>query len=182
MKRSRSLARPSRGLGIAIVISLCGCHQTISLGGDLQQAQRETTTSAATTTSLSDEGGSTSWETEDPVWETDDPPWESGGSTDSTSFGFESSTETLGTEGMGSDGETTGGLCTIDARDTECLSCVKTFCCPEAQSCNTDPDCACLLDCVAGPMPSGCTQGCEPNASASLLATCIAMSCPAACN
>jgi hypothetical protein len=165
--------RSRHRLSAVAALAICGCHQTISLGDDLRSTvAAETSTGgiadAETSTGSSDgDGTSTASET-----------------SGSMGGGGESSTNptTDGTGTTGSAAETTGGVCSPDPRDGECLSCVKTACCPETQSCNADPECDCMLECVTTPMPSSCAQTCEPNAAAAELATCIAMSCPADCN
>jgi hypothetical protein len=167
-----------RGGWAVHALVLCGCHQAISLGDDLRSSGPTDTSAASTmdamTSSVAD--ASTS---EASVSDT------SGASSGSTGADVASSTDSTAQTTSGSTeatSDTTGGFCSIDPRDSECLNCAKTLCCPEAQSCNADPGCDCLLDCVSEEMPSTCAQTCEPNASAANLASCIGMACPMACN
>lgn len=167
----RAVGRPG---WLTLVLMTPGCHQTISLGDDLRSSGGSTEVNASTTepststpaTSESEGADGSSGETGEA---TDSLSGAGGGSSDSTTE------STSGTTG--------GGACEPEPRDNECLNCAKGFCCFETQSCSSDPDCACLLDCVReNAEPSTCMARCEPNTQSSELATCLAMSCPGVCS
>lgn len=65
----------------------------------------------------------------------------------------DSSGTAAGTEGSGTAAETgTGGsggdICAPDGMDDECAACTKEMCCAELTTCEANPDCACLVQCV----------------------------------
>lgn len=96
-------------------------------------------------------------------------------------------TSTTGTGGAGGGGcsfDEMGGfggfgdVCMDMAGDDECLTCTRGACCSELQTCETDPECSCLLACfLEGVDPVCCLTQCGNSDAVSGLIDCVSPNC-----
>lgn len=139
--------------------------------GDTSGNSNATAASASATDSASESDPSTTTAT-DPTNSTDatDPtdvtatadttdPSSSGPDPDSsTGESSGTTTDATTTDGTDSSGTTEASQC--DAMGDPCAECVFESCCAEYLVCETDPDCACVLQCLLSNQgnPTTCTQ------------------------
>ena len=72
--------------------------------------------------------------------------------------------------------------CEPKPQDEQCVGCVKWFCCQAVESCAQDPECGCLLDCLAQNQPLLQCQGdCGASAAVAFLTMCAGDACLDAC-
>jgi len=89
---------------------------------------------------------------------------------------------TTTTSTMGVGGGANGELCNDAPDDTACVTCTRAGCCDELQVCQTDTDCACLLDCfLAGTDPIECINQCGQSDATNDLVGCASTSCATEC-
>lgn len=92
-------------------------------------------------------------------------------------------------DGDGGDGDGDGdggpgdgdGVCTIEASDTPCETCLKHLCCPQLEACGGVGDCFCMLECLMSSDPISCASQCQPGLIYIQLVQCQAVSCAAVC-
>ena len=83
------------------------------------------------------------------------------------------------------DGDGDAGVCGLTPIDDACSSCAKEMCCEGLEACFGDPECACVLTCVAmGNDAAACHMQCnlpEPNQTFGMYITCVQQNCGEVC-
>ena len=113
-------------------------------------------------------------------WSAPGPASETAATSTSGSPHDESGSET----GDGGDGDGDGdgdGVCTIEASDTPCETCLKHLCCAQLEACGGVGDCFCMLECLMSSDPVTCAAQCQPGLIYIQLVQCQAISCAAVC-
>ena len=175
----------------ALGLALAGCPSADDSGGtnaasgsssggtadtnpttSMTDASATMTTDASATMTTSDSATmTTTADTTDPTDPTD--PTTTTDPTDPTDATTTTSDPDTGT---GTGAETgPGGVCDADPQGDPCNECVKASCCAELETCDADPDCACVLDCLAELTDPGFAEamGCATDCGADFLAVAL---------
>lgn len=111
--------------------------------------------------------------------------------TDTTTDGTDSSSDTTPTDSAGTSvgptgpdtTATGGGACPIDNTEPDCEICLKDNCCDSWQNCQNDDTCTCIVECInGGTDPMQCGPQCGPPSDAfNEINSCIMGTCMPSC-